>query len=193
MADRAINCQRSDQPMTESPTSGPPPPSKILYLNHVSHLGGAERSLLELVGSLDRTKFTPLAVIPTPGPLSDALAKAGAKVIHLPIQRFVRTCSPLVLIGYLISLLKVARQIKGLIRQAQIDIVHSNSSTAHLYGGLAARLAGVPCLWHCRDLVDLGPAGRWMSWTATRTVAISDAVARHLGRDRSPSGPRTPR
>jgi glycosyltransferase involved in cell wall biosynthesis len=49
-----------------------------------------------------------------------------------------------------------------------------------MYGGPAARLAGVPSIWHHRDLVDLGSLGHWLYRLCSRVVAISDAVADDL-------------
>ena len=33
------------------------------------------------------------------------------------------------------------------------DLVHTNTLKAALYGGMAARLAGIPCVWHVRDRI----------------------------------------
>ncbi len=32
--------------------------------------------------------------------------------------------------------------------------MHTNSMIAHIYGSIAAKLAGVPCIWHMQDIVD---------------------------------------
>jgi glycosyltransferase involved in cell wall biosynthesis len=44
----------------------------------------------------------------------------------------------------------------------------------------AAWWAGVPVVWHCRDLAGLGILGTWMYRAASRVIAISHTVARHL-------------
>jgi glycosyltransferase involved in cell wall biosynthesis len=52
------------------------------------------------------------------------------------------------------------------LRRLRPDLVHTNSLKAALYGGVAARLAGVPCLWHIRDRV----ADDYLPGAATRLV-----------------------
>ncbi len=39
-------------------------------------------------------------------------------------------------------------------RSHEIDLIHTNSMKAHIYGGLVGRLIGVPVVWHLRDYVD---------------------------------------
>ena len=152
----------------------------ILFLNHVSAMSGAEAGLIDLVKALDRERFSAVVAIPSPGPLADALEKGGARVVHVPLRRFVKTANPLRLAGYLINLAAVVPRLVQLVRDENIAIVHSNSTTAQIYGALAARCAGIPSIWHCRDLVNLGMLGRWLIRSSTRVIAISETVARHL-------------
>jgi glycosyltransferase involved in cell wall biosynthesis len=77
---------------------------------------------------------------------------------------------------------KVAAGLVRLIRRERIDLLHANSTTAHLYGCLAADWAGIPGIWHCRDLVDLGRLEPWLIRKASVVIAISGAVSRHLQR-----------
>jgi glycosyltransferase involved in cell wall biosynthesis len=156
---------------------------RLLFLNHVSQISGAEVGLLDLVRSLDRKRFPVVVVVPAAGPLTDALEKNGAKVVHLRLRRFVKTLNPFRWISYLISLSTVVPRLVRLIREERIDIVHSNSTTAQIYGVLAARRAAVPSIWHCRDLVNLGLLGRWLYRSSTRIIAISHAVAEHLNQN----------
>jgi glycosyltransferase involved in cell wall biosynthesis len=71
-------------------------------------------------------------------------------------------------------------QLTRLIRRERIALVHANSNTAQIYAGPAARLSGVPCIWHTRDLVNLGLLGPWLNRFSSRTIAISDCVHRHV-------------
>ena len=45
---------------------------------------------------------------------------------------------------------KLARRL----RRLQPDLVHTNTLKSALYGGVAARAVGIPCLWHVRDRID---------------------------------------
>jgi len=103
-------------------------------------------------------------------------------------RRLYRTGNPLRLARYAASQAGLAWALRGVVRRTGAALVHSNSTTAHVAAGLAAKLAGVPAVWHVRDLVDLGLMGHGLVRTADRIVAISHAVARGLdhyaGRDK---------
>jgi glycosyltransferase involved in cell wall biosynthesis len=153
---------------------------KILFLNHVAVLGGAEISLLETVTALRRAGHECAVAVPSPGEMADALAREGVAVHFLPFRRFKRTLDPFVLATNVLNVVCVVVRLAALIRRENVGLVYSNSNTAHIYGGAAAMIAGVPCVWHSRDLVELGILGRWMFFTATKVVAVSQAVNRHL-------------
>ncbi len=157
-------------------------PRRLLYLNHVSAIGGAEASLLETIQVLPRDRFTPLAALPAPGPLADRLKALNVPVFFLPFRRFRKTLNPVSLLAAALNILGTAFRLAQIIRRERIDLVHANSATAHLVGGLAAGWTGIPCIWHCRDLVDLGALEPWLARKATAIIAISDAVSRHLQR-----------
>jgi len=155
--------------------------TNILFVNHASVLGGAERSLLGLLGHLDRDRFVPTVALPA-GPLVERVSALGARCVTMPFLRLERTVNPMKLTNYLANLRQVVSRLVRLIRENDTDIVHANSNTAHIYAGPAARRAGIPALWHSRDLVDLGLGGRWMARNTTAAVAVSGAVRRHMSR-----------
>lgn len=59
-------------------------PQPVLFLNLYATLGGAERALVELLAALDRSRFVPLAVLGSEGPLADALRGLGVEVAVEP-------------------------------------------------------------------------------------------------------------
>lgn len=152
----------------------------ILLLNHVSKVSGGEQGLLDIIASVDARRYRFTVAIPDAGALADRVAAAGAAIATVPFRRFARTRNPLRLIGYAVAYLSGIASLVRLIRRLRPDLVHANSNMAHLYGGVAARLAGVPAVWHSRDLVDLGLLGRGMFGSCRACVAISHAVAAHV-------------
>ena len=54
---------------------------RILYLNHAAYIGGAEVALLNLLTSLDRTRFQP-AVFAPPGELAQNLKELDVYWIY---------------------------------------------------------------------------------------------------------------
>jgi glycosyltransferase involved in cell wall biosynthesis len=155
-------------------------PARILFVNHVSRISGAERSLLDMLQHIDRSRFEPIVVLPTGGELTESLRQCGVRCLPLPLRRICKTTNPWRLAVSLLNVVKVTVQLTRLIRRERIALVHANSNTAQIYAGPAARLSGVPCIWHTRDLVNLGLLGPWLNRFSSRTIAISDCVHRHV-------------
>ena len=153
---------------------------RTLHVSAAEELGGAERSLVELTGALDRARFEPHAVLPAEGPLADALRERGVALQFAPIERIQRTVNPLRIAGYIAAISKASRRIADIAGSLRIDIVHANNDVAQVYAGEAAARAGLPCVWHARDTLRLGPLGERLSQRASRVLAVSDAVRDHL-------------
>jgi len=154
--------------------------ARILFVNHVSRISGAERSLLDMLRHIDRSRFEPIVALPPGGELTESLRQCGVKCFPLPLRRICKTTNPWRLAVSLLNITKVTVQLTRLIRRERIALVHANSNTAQIYAGPAARLSGVPCIWHTRDLVTLGLLGPWLNRFSSRTIAISDCVHRHV-------------
>lgn len=137
---------------------------RILYICPTAAVGGAELSLLDLIGRLPRDRFEPALLLPGDGPLARAGRDAGARVTAIPWPRPVMMAGRersaanrlLAMTAPLLLVPSVARMARFIGRE-RIDLVHTNGTKAHLVGGLAARLAGVPVVWHLRDVLAPGP------------------------------------
>jgi hypothetical protein len=60
---------------------------KILYLNPSSQLGGAEKSLLDLLRHLDKEKYHPIISCPGEGKFVGELVKMGVEIEIIPYHR----------------------------------------------------------------------------------------------------------
>lgn len=100
----------------------------------VGEKGGAEVSMVHHCRVLDRSRFKPATVLLRPGPLERELQEVGTETFVLTKHRMRNA----VAVGRTIV------QIAGLARKHQFDLINSNGFRAHFYGGLAARLAGIP-------------------------------------------------
>lgn len=171
------------------PTS---PPARVLFLDHTSQLGGAERSMLDLFAHLDRAVVTPRLVTSAGGPLVER-----AEALDVPVTTFALEAHALELSreawaerplsvlwharGYMHEVFRLAR----LVKRERIDWIHSNTLKAHVLGSLVAKLAGVPIVWHMRDLPSTrGDARNLLNGLARlvhpHVIAISQAVADDL-------------
>jgi len=152
-------------------------PRRILYVSSSAQVAGAENSLLQLLGALDRRGYAPVAALPGTGPLEAQLAALGVPVLHAPIPRLRRTIRPWKLAATGAREAAAVLRLRGEIRRRGIDLVHASGLSALAAGGPAAALAGVPCLWHLRDLRFPRWAARVIGRFADAMVAVSRAVA----------------
>lgn len=169
-------------------------PSKlrVVYVDHTAQLSGGELALLRLLASLVDVEAH--VILGEDGPLAARLGDAGvsAEVLEMPSavrdarrgSVIPRSSLPRALRTVAYSL-RLARRLRAL----RPDLVHTNSLKAAVYGGLAARLAGVPVLWHIRDRISPDylprPAVRLVRLLARRiprtVVANSAATLATLG------------
>ena len=133
----------------------------ILYFDHTSNLGGGEIALLNLVRELDLTRFRPLVVLGESGTLHQKLEEAGVETRILPMAHDVaQTRKDALSAGSLLRLrvmgqsIRYAGRLARLIRRENAALVHTNSLKADIIGGVAARLARVPLIWHVRDRIE---------------------------------------
>jgi glycosyltransferase involved in cell wall biosynthesis len=173
---------------------------KVLFIHHGTILGGAPLSLLYLVRELERQPDMELEIVCHAPQMRDFFAKNLKSPVNL-------WQDPLTYIGkYLIwdlpinsafalktflrelfnipkSILKQARAIK----EKKPDIVHLNSSVLFT-SAIAARLAGIPIIWHVRECLHDSFRQQRISAPiirrlADRVIAISEMEARLLGDD----------
>jgi glycosyltransferase involved in cell wall biosynthesis len=152
----------------------------ILLVNHVSWLGGAEHSLLDLAAALDPERWRLAAAVPR-GPLAERLRALGVEVSELPLHPLGRSWRPGRLGRTLAGLALGVPALRWRLRRGPICLLHANSNAAGLYAILAA--GGRPVLWHSRDLRPLGRAGPWLYRRSSVVIANSAAVRDHLLRE----------
>lgn len=136
-------------------------PLRVLYLSHEGGMYGAQQSLALLVEHLPSELVTPIiSVARNPeGPFAEKtkqLANVEAVLTHRRVQwvkhsqrNFLQKLGDWV--GLIVQVLSRVPELARLIRQHNIDILHTNSIVS-LEGPLAAKLAGVAHVWHCREM-----------------------------------------
>lgn len=163
------------------------PPVRILLVHSGADLYGSSRSLLRLSGRLVRDGEDVLVVLPWDGPLRAALEAARVPVVihrRMAVVTRHRFGRVLGLIGLAVSIPISVVHLYTLIRRFRPDLVHTNTAII-VSSGVAARLAGVPHLWHIREYFDDFPAlwrwyRRFMRSFAAVVVCVSAAAARQF-------------
>jgi len=148
---------------------------KVLFVEVVSEMGGAQQSLYELCTTLPSFGVEVAAAVP-PGPLHDALQSAGVSIYPIPAIRAKRRG-----LGLIVTLVKLARaswQTLRIIRAYKPDIVHANSVAS----ALAAEAVpfDIPLFLHVRDLRLPAFALRAVAKQYTHIIAISTALDVYL-------------
>lgn len=150
-------------------------PLRVVYLDHVARWSGGEIALARLLEALDGDVEAHV-ILGEDGDLVAALeAIDGVTVEVLPMEAGLRdTRRGQVVPGRLpfrtLSMLtRYVWTLRGRLRELRPDLVHTNSLKSALYGGVAARLARVPVLWHVRDRI----ADDYLPRPAVRLVRLA--------------------
>jgi glycosyltransferase involved in cell wall biosynthesis len=135
-------------------------PFRVLYLDHTAKIGGGELALVNLLRHLDRNLVSPFVLLFMEGPLLERLGGcAETHVISLSDSvlkarkdrlgwRSLFLVQPIWLV--LVQIWRVAR----FARRMNVDLIHTNSLKADIIGGIAAKISGIPVIWHVRDRIE---------------------------------------
>lgn len=176
---------------------------RILYIDHCALMSGGEIALLNLVKTLDRTRFEPIVLLCSDGPLVAELNKTGVEthvvLLDASVANTRKDAVGVGSLGKLSAVVKSVSYVQTLARfmtEHDVDLVHTNSLKADILGGAAARLARRPLVWHVRDRIaddylpsTVATAFRWMCRVVpTAVMANSHATMRTLHGDADREG-----
>ena len=169
---------------------------RLLFLDHTAALGGGEIALLRLLQTIDRRHYELIVVLFSDGPLAAKLRESGMECHILPLStEVIQTrkdglgIGSLLRIGAVFSAAAFLIRLALLIRRLNVRLVHTNSLKSDLLGGIAARLARRPVIWHVRDRISsdyLPPSvaatfRKLCRIIPTRVLTNSHATMRTLG------------
>ena len=141
----------------------------ILYVIWSLGLGGGERTVIYLAKRLDKDKFNPIVCcLNDKGIFAEELERDGIQVIALNKKG-----------KFDIS---VVNKLINIMRQNQIEIVHTHMWGGNLWGRIAAKIAKVPVIIATEQNVDVWKKpyhlilDRWLSFYTDRVIAVSNGV-----------------
>jgi glycosyltransferase involved in cell wall biosynthesis len=169
---------------------------RIVFINPIGRIGGAERSLLAWMKAAGRAY--PAArlclIVPSDESLASRAREIGVEIEVIPMPASVArlgggtlrgsrvAAAGRLLGGMMIALpgaIAYARRVRAALRRLEPGLIHSNGLKCHLLLRLIAP-AGVPIVWHIHDFIGQRPrmagALRWASSAASAGVAVSRAV-----------------
>lgn len=142
----------------------------VLYLHATDILAGGERSLFNLIRHLDPTRFHARVACDAPQECVSFFCTSNVPVDRL---RFPGLRSP----GP--ATWRAIRRLAALCEEVDVAVLHANTPRTNLYAAAAGRKAGIPVIWHCRNLLEPGmrDTDRWFAWLPDRIVCNSAAIA----------------
>lgn len=156
------------------------PRLRVVFVDHVARLSGGEIALLRLLPELSRHVDVHV-VLGEDGPLVGHLRTAGVPVHVLTLAPAARdlprtSVRPRAFkVDAAAATLRYVIELRSELRRLRPDLVHTNSLKSAIYGGVAARLAGIPAVWHMRDRIapDYLPLPAvWLVRLLARTVPL---------------------
>lgn len=156
--------------------------ARVLALDHVGVLGGAELSMLDIVSGLGDDVTVRLF---EDGPFREALERRRVEVQVLPMGAltFVKKES----VAPSPRAILAAWRMAGVVARegASTRVLYANSQKAFIVAALAGRRGGHPVVWHLRDLLgaphfsalNTRAAVMLANWGATRVITNSQATA----------------
>jgi glycosyltransferase involved in cell wall biosynthesis len=118
---------------------------KIMVLMPLSvQLGGGELMFLDLIEHGRNLNVEWLVVFTSDGPMVQTVRDWGVEALVIPAGRLRQPH----------RIASTVMKIRRLMKQKRIDAVISWIAKTHLYGGLAAALAGIPAVWYQLGLPD---------------------------------------
>jgi len=165
---------------------------KVLFYSPTGHLGGAERSLMDVLRSLKLAdpSLELSLLTASPGDLTAAASGVLAETRVLPLpkillergERFFQWSEASQVISALSAYL---RDLRKTFEAARPDIIHTNGIKCHILASLA-RPRGTVLIWHIRDFLGSRRITRRLVWLVGRranaAIAISKAVQRDFNR-----------
>jgi glycosyltransferase involved in cell wall biosynthesis len=178
-----------------------------MYLGVSADVGGAERSLFDILSSIRRAEpaWALHLVTAADGPLVDMAAAIGVATSVMPLPSSISRLGEAGavnaggalrfaagLAGALVSSSSYVGKIHTALRAFKPDVLHSNSLKMHVLGAAAvtkdagSNRRGTPLVWHMHDYIGTRPATsrllRWRRGACRAIVANSESVAADVRR-----------
>lgn len=136
---------------------------RILILEGTSKLGGAQFDNILIQRSKSKSLYYH-TIVPEEGDLYDKLIEENRSVEIITMPKLISTSffiknkpilNPLAIVNNLISYYRLAIKLSKYIKDNEYDLVVTNGMNPHFYGGIAAKIAGVPVIFRLMDVIRI--------------------------------------
>jgi len=134
----------------------------ILVIHQSSELYGSDKTLLYLFSKVNTTQYQFVVVLPSEGPLKQAIEKLNFPVYIVPVLKLHRK---LFTIKNLLQLQKDFKQsikaLKKLHQKYHFQIIYSNT-LAVMVGAIISKKWHIPHLWHVHEIIEHPKPIAWL-------------------------------
>lgn len=128
---------------------------KVMYIINESALGGAAQSFLDMLTAI-KNKVDPVVIIPSDGMIEECLMQMQIVYYIIPFETDYRPIglhSKQENTANFFKSYHAALQIREIIKQEKVQLVHTNSSVSNV-GAIAAIMERIPHIWHIREFLE---------------------------------------
>ena len=155
--------------------------SNILYLDSGSGIGGGQRSLLLLLKRLDKAHFTPFVGCLGDSAFAAEVEKTGARVIPLSLPAAHNKTDKVKRFTFRdlfedFRQLRVIFELHQVVKRHAINLIHANSLSVALLGGIVAKINRIPILMHKRYATSYGILDKLCEKLLHRVILVSEAT-----------------
>lgn len=152
--------------------------TRILFVYHVSSVGGGSYCLLSILKAIDRIVFEPMVLLPQKGPLCDEIEKLGIEIVYFPSLVLYPYNKSLFKWRTLSTLRKIQRCQKGfaeVVRRVSPDIVYMNTMMLFPYLK-TTKECGCKTVIHVREHWPLDEHKRQLEWARKCVYQYADKM-----------------
>jgi len=158
---------------------------KVLCVDQYANIGGAQRSLLDLLPAFSQRGWQPSVAAPNSGPFADAVRQRGYRVHDLNCGTYASTKKPPVeMLRYTSRLCRLARSLDRLIYRHQFNVLYVNGPRVLPSAAWVAKLRGFPLVFHCHNRLlqssAIALAGRSLRLSASHLIGCCQYAASPL-------------
>lgn len=145
---------------------------KVLFVHHVSEIGGGSYCLLNILKEIDRSQIEPIVLLKNDGPLVNEIKKLGIEVLFNERIAMMPLCRKISVIGFtkeIISAIISMFSFFLMLRHIECKVVYLNSMMIYHYL-LPSKLLGKKTITHIRE-----------NWPANQFVIQRSLISYSIG------------
>ncbi len=134
---------------------------RIVFIDEGRGIGGAEKNLIALLEHLDKERFKPIVILSCKDKFYTILNNLEIKTAIVKTLPFLsismefggkRVLNPFAVVYDLLLILVKSVKLYFYLSDKDVSTIQTNGMLEHIYGGIAAKWGGTPCIWYMQDI-----------------------------------------